>query len=222
LQGGCGDINPLVEGVRNHLSGDQTIIAIGQVSAYYGSHDDPKKWNIGDRGGGTFEEVAELGEAFVAETLRVARRIETKGPAGPLWSEQLTLNAAASPDEPRPEPPAWSTALVTEVPTRITEESIPAEIMLLGLGDTVLVGQPGEVFSETAVTLRTRLRLMGYRTPILVGYANGWLVYLPVSEAFDEGGYEPGWAIRLGLSRQFQGRVWEAIEPVLRKQAEIS
>src|SRR4030095_7074662 len=90
--------------------------------------------------------------------------------------------------------------------------------MLLGLGETVLVGQPGEVFTETSVKLRTQLRLMGYRVPILVGYANGWLVYLPVPEAFNEGGYEPGWATRLGISQQFQTRVWETIAPTLQQQ----
>jgi len=220
LQGGCGDINPLVEGVRKHLQGDQTVIAIGEVSAYYGSADDANRWNIGDRGGGTFEEVAELGTAFSHEALRVAGRIETTAAPGRLWSTQLTINGAAGRDEPRPEPPAWSRALVTEVPSYITEENVPAEIMLLGFGGTVLVGQPGEVFSETAVTLRTKLRIMGYQTPILAGYANGWLVYLPAPEAFHEGGYEPGWATRLGISQHFQARVWEAIAPMLQEQAQ--
>jgi hypothetical protein len=219
LQGGCGDINPLVEGVRKHLSGDQTVIAIGEVSAYYGPFDDPHRWNIGDRGGGTFEEVAELGEVFAAEVLRVARRISSKTPSNPLWSEQLTINAAADPDEPRMEPPAWSRALVTEAPA-ISNQQIPVEIMLLGLDGVVLVGQPGEVFSETAVMIRTKLRTMGYTTPMLVTYANGWFAYLPVPEAFDEGGYEPGWAVRLGISRYFQVRVWEAIVPVLSSREE--
>jgi hypothetical protein len=91
--------------------------------------------------------------------------------------------------------------------------------MLLRAGDALLLGQPGEVFSQRAVTLKAKLRAMGYPTPMLVGYANGWLVYLPEPEAFDEGGYEPGWARRLGLSRHFQARVWEAVEPVLRQRA---
>jgi hypothetical protein len=220
LQGGSGDVNPLVEGVRNRLRSGHTIVAIGDVSAYYGPPDDPQRWNIGDRGGGTFAEVAELGEAFADEVLRVARRISTAAPSDSLWSEQLTVNAATQPNEPHPEPPAWSRSLVTEAPTIGEQGMIPAEIMLLGMGGMVLVGEPGEVFSQTAVNLKMRLRLMGYATPALVSYANGWFVYLPEPEAFDEGGYEPGWAVRLGISRHLQARVWQAIEPVLRQRAE--
>jgi hypothetical protein len=83
----------------------------------------------------------------------------------------------------------------------------------------VLIGEPGEPFSQTAVNFKVRLRTLKYTTPALVGYANGWLVYLPEPEAFDEGGYEPGWAVRLGISRHFQARVWKAIEPILRDRA---
>ncbi len=218
LQGGSGDINPLVSGVRRRLRSGHTVVAIGEVSSYYGSADDPELWNIGDRGGGTFEEVAELGEAFAEEALHVARGIRTDVPATPLWSEQVIVDAAAGPDEPRLEPEGLALALVTERPLISNEGTIPAEIMLLGVGDALLVGEPGEVFSQTAVNLRTRLRLYGYATPMLVGYANGWLVYLPEPEAFDEGGYEPGWAMRLGLSRHFQARVWEAVESVVRNR----
>jgi hypothetical protein len=220
FQGGSGDINPLVAGVREHLQGHQTVRAIGEVSAYYGVPDDPDQWNIGDRRGGTFEEVAELGDAFVDQVLRVARRIPTGYPSSSLWSAQLTVNASADPDEPRLDPPAWSLVLKTEVPTG-ADGTIQAEIMALGVDKIVWVGQPGEVFSETAVTLRRKLRLMGYAAPMLVSYANGWLAYLPEPDAFDEKGYEPGWAVRLGISRYFQARVWEAVSPVLQQRAEV-
>lgn len=142
-------------GVRQHLTSGHPIIAIGNVSAYYGSKDDPNAWNIGDRGGGTFAEVAELGDAFAAEVLHVAHTITTEVPAAPFWSEQVTVNAAADPGEHDTKP---NIALITERPDIVDPGNIPAEIMLLGLGDLVLVGQPGEVFSETAITLKIRLR----------------------------------------------------------------
>jgi hypothetical protein len=91
--------------------------------------------------------------------------------------------------------------------------------MILGVGDLVLVGQPGEVFSETGVNLRVRMRNMGYKAPALVTYANGFLLYLPEPAAFPEGGYETNWAVALGISKNFQPRVWEAIEPVLKQHA---
>jgi hypothetical protein len=212
FQGGAGDINPLVEGVRRRLRSGHTVMAIGQVAPYYGDVSDPQTWNIGNRGGGTFDEVAELGDAFVEEVSYLADHTATATPTGPIWSEQITVNAAADPGE---HPVRPKTPLLTEKPNLPSEDDIPTEIMLWGIGDTVLVGQPGEVFSETAVNLRVRLRAMGYRVPALVSYANGWWAYLPEPGAFGEGGYEPGWAVTLGISKQFQPRVWAAIEPVL-------
>lgn len=220
LQGGSGDVNPLVKGVRARLRNGHPVIAIGDISVYYGQADDPASWNIGDRGGGTFEEVAELGEAFSEEALYVARHIRTTEPAAPAWSAQVTVEALADPGESTFQPPPLSMALITEKPTAVTEHSIPAEVMLLQVGDMLLVGQPGEVFSQTAVRIKAALRRMGYVTPMLVTYANGWLAYLPEPDAFDEGGYEPGWPVRLGISRNIQPRVWEAIEPILRQRAD--
>ena len=74
-----------------------TVRAIGHVSAYYGQAGSPNEWNIGDRGGGTFAEVAELGEAYAQEVAYVTRTITTRLPDLPLWSEQMTINAAAAP-----------------------------------------------------------------------------------------------------------------------------
>jgi hypothetical protein len=215
-QGGAGNINPLVSGVRKRLRGGQTIWAIGEVSTYYGSPDDPNRWGIGDRGGGTFDEVAELGAAFAEEVSYIASRITTRNALPTIWSEQVTVNAAAAPDEfpDRPAPP-----LITERPVVDDSGHIPAELMMLRIGDLMLVTQPAEVFTETAIRLKIRLRAMGYRQPALVSYANGILLYLPEPEDFPEGGYEVRWAVSLGLSSQFQPRAWQAIEPVLRRRA---
>jgi hypothetical protein len=217
FQGGAANVNPLVAGVRQRLQGDQTVKAIGDVSVYYGAADDPAAWSIGNREGGTFAEVAELGQAYAEAVLRVNQRLATAVPRGALWSQQLLINASAEADEARPPTPAGHLALRYEVPTNASDQ-IMAEIMLLGLGDLVWIGQPGEVFSQTSVRLRTKLRLLGYTTPMLVSYANDWLAYLPEPDDFDEGGYEPGWALRLGISRHFQARVWAAIMPVLQDQ----
>jgi hypothetical protein len=214
FQGGAGDINPLVAGVREHLRSGQSVRAIGKVSTYYGEPDSPSEWNIGDRKGGTFAEVAELGEAFAQEVAFVADTIATKSPTTPLWSAQVTINAAADPGEHPYRPPA---PIARDIVSTFDDQNIPTELMLLSIGDLVLAGQPGEVFAETAVNVRMRLRNMGFRAPMLVSYANGWYLYLPEEEAFVEGGYEPNWAATLNISRQFQARAWNAIEPILRQ-----
>jgi len=216
LQGGSGDINPLVEGVRMRLQSGHAVMTMSNVS-YYGPPDDPQSWHIGDRKGGTFEEAEQLGEALAREVLRVARGIRTTVPTTALWSEQITINAARGPEEPQPE--VGFDFRIKERP-EISEEHppIPAEIMLLGVDGMLLFGQPGEVLSQTAVTLKTKLCTMGYSTPMIVSYANGWLAYLPDPIAFEEGGYEASWPKCLGISRYFQDRVWQTVEPLLRKR----
>jgi hypothetical protein len=49
FQGGAGDINPLIEGVRQRLRNGQPVRAIGDVSSYYGELKGPQEWSIGDR-----------------------------------------------------------------------------------------------------------------------------------------------------------------------------
>jgi hypothetical protein len=203
--------------VRKRLRNDQTIWAIGNVSTYYGSPDDANKWSIGDRGGGTFEEAAELGAAFAEEVAYIARRITTAPLSTPIWAEQVTVNAAADPGEHPAQP---NMALVLERPDILDASHIPAELMMLGVGDMLLVTQPAEVFAETAINWKVWLRAMGYKIPALVTYTNGFLLYLPEPDAFPEGGYEVNWAVTLGLSKQFQPRAWQAIEPVLRRRVE--
>lgn len=211
-QGGAGDVNPLVAGVRERLRSGRPVQAIGNVSIYYGAADAPDRWNIGDRGGGTFAEVAEVGEAFAAEVLHTIQTIQTTAAISPCWAEQVIVNAAAEPGEHpnRVKPP-----LMTDLADILDENHIPAEIQIVKLGDLVLVGEPGEVFGETAWKLKEHLRALGYKTPALVSYANGWLAYLPEPGAFPEGGYEPHWAVSLNISQQFQPRVRAALEPVL-------
>ncbi|MCB9152106.1 MAG: neutral/alkaline non-lysosomal ceramidase N-terminal domain-containing protein [Caldilineaceae bacterium] len=210
-QGGSGNINPLVAGVRQQLRAHKTVRAIGNVSAYYGAADDPIQWNIGDRKGGTFAEVAELGDAFAEEAGYIAQRIVTTDDA-PIWSHQVTVNAAADPDEHPVKPPA---PLLTEQPLVSDASNIPCEIMLLQIGDLMLVTEPGEVFTETAIDLKVKLRAMGYRVPALVTYTNGFLLYLPEPADFPEGGYEVNWAVSLGLSKKVQPRMRAAVLPIL-------
>ena len=218
LQGGSGDANPLVAGVRARLESGHTVISIGDISHNYGPLDDPEAWNVGDRRGGTFEEVDALAGAFAAEALRVAGGITTAPPEEPLWSQQVTIDVARGPDEPAREVPPPS-LMRERPPISDAQGRILAEVMLLGSGGIVLLCEPGEVFSQTAVTLKKDLRAMGYTTPMVVGYANGFLGYLPEPVAFGEGGYEVRWAEYLGISRHVQDRVWRAAEPIARRFA---
>lgn len=214
-QGGAGDMNPLTETVRQRLAAGHIVGTIGELTSYYGAYrkDDPAAWNIEDRGGGTFIECETLARAVNAEVLRVWRAAPTSASI-PLWIEHVTVNGAAGPDEAPPEGlPADYRGYLPE----IEPGYIPMEIMLMGLGRAVLVTQPGEVFSETAVELRKKAQQLGYAFPWLVSYANGSFAYLPPANAFDEGGYEVAWARRIGLSRHLQDRITDSILPILHR-----
>ena len=210
LQGGGGNVNPLVTGVRHALQSGRQVTSIGNISTYYGQPlsaelNDIEPYNIGDRKGGTFAEVAELGTAFAGEVLKVYNTIVTSGLIVPIWSEQLNLDAAAAPDY----------ATDTQ-----NSAQVPAEIMLLAVNGILFFGQPGEVFSETSVWWRSHLRSMGYRTPMIIGHANGWLSYLPEPADFLEGGYEIQRAQGEGTHSQFQQIVRREVRSVLRRHAD--
>lgn len=211
-QGGAGDINPLVAGVRQRMRSGHTVTAIGNISHNYGVGDDPLAWSIGDRAGGTFAEVAEVGDAVAAEVNHLVRTIVTSSLRAPLWATQVMVDATADATEypQRVRPP-----LQDDLPEIADERAIAVEIQLMRIGDMVCVTQPGEVFAETAWTLKAQLRAMGWVTPVLVSYANGWMAYLPEPSAFPEGGYEVDWAISLNISAQFQPRVRATVLPVL-------
>lgn len=217
LQGGAGNINPLVAGVRQALQSGRTVVSIGDISAYYGPKEQQERYNIGNRTGGTFAEVAELGDAFAAEVQHIYQGLQPGALQHAPWTEQIPVKAVADHDEVPGEKPARSPSVAEY--ERLFAAGLPAEIMLFQIGDALLVGQPGEVFSETSVQLKSKLRALHYQTPLLVSYANGWFSYLPEPEDFPEGGYEVGRAYGMGVSRYFQARVRTAIEPIVQRHA---
>lgn len=215
-QGGAGNVNPLTETVRQQLAAGHPVTGIGFVSNYYGwAADAPDAWNIEDRGGGKFIECETLARAYNAEVMRIWRAIAPVADV-PLWQEQVTVDAALAPDEPRA---TGVSAAMTSITAPAGQDSIPLDIRLVGIGAAVLMGEPGEVFSETAIALRVRAQHLGYGFPLLVSYANGSYAYLPPEDAFPEGGYEVNWPLSFGISRYTQNRVAAAIDPLLQRHA---
>ena len=208
-QGGGADLNPLTESVRQRMQSGQTIRAIGSISALYGRADNMDAWTIEDRSGGTVAEAQAIAQAYNDEALRVWRAA-LPIPADTIVSQSATVNGG-SPDAQRPDP----TSLYARVIARLTPDhdpaNIPLEIMRVQIGPVLLLGQPGEVFSETAVAIRAACQRAGVRFPIMISNANGWYGYLAPESAFAEGGYEVDMARAVGLSPQTQDRVWRTI-----------
>lgn len=84
---------------------------------------------------------------------------------------------------------------VTERLERVRRGDAPvqAEVQAIRIGDTILVGIPGEPFAELGLALKERVP-----RALCVGYANDWLGYIAPPDAFEQGGYEVSlgtWAI---------------------------
>ena len=214
-QGGAAEVNPITETVRQKLSAGHPVQSIGSISTMYGHYDpdDAHSWNIGDRGGGTFIEAETIAIAYNAEVMRVWRTIELSDNVT-LWAKTVTVDGKPSADEPSiPSGPEFEVR--REFYKRVLgaegRNNLEMEIMMLGIGEAVLVGHPGETFSENAVEFRKICQQMGIPHPILITYANGWFSYLTPENAYPEGGYEVFAALSFGLSRKIQDRFMEAI-----------
>ncbi len=83
------------------------------------------------------------------------------------------------------------TTVVAEALRMVRLENGPENYMLnltaLRLGDVVLLGIPGEPFTEIGVKIK---ETEGYRMILPCALTNGDMGYFPVQSAYDEGGYE--------------------------------
>lgn len=185
--GGAGDVNPLTETVRQQLAEGRYFTTMTGAH-YYGQGQEAVF--IEERKGGTFAEAECLGHALAEEVIRVARGlVTTRAPVTP-WSAQAWVN-------------------------HLDEGEELIETQALGVGDFALVAQPGEIFVETALAIKSELRKLGYRFPWAVSYANGYQSYLAPGQARLEGGYEAERAQLRGHAHDIQDRLWAGIRPLL-------
>jgi neutral ceramidase len=213
-QGACADVNPLTKGVRERFDHSRAVAVQVEGISYYGSADDrDRDFDVGDRIGGTFAEAERLGRAVAEETLRVHRGIEPEDVTG-LWTAQIAISQSGSGGR-NGDGPLAGHGRPRAVP------GLPLEVMLVGIDGpgVVLVGQPGEVFGETGISLRRELRRAGVRRPFVVGYANGWRAYLAPGHAYPDGGYEVDWARATGLPETLQDDIRDAVLEVARQRS---
>ena len=65
--------------------------------------------------------------------------------------------------------------------------SMKVELQAIRIGDCALLAFPGELFVEIGLRIKDQ---SPFKYTYIVGYANGYIGYIPTKEAFDEGGYE--------------------------------
>ncbi|MGJ3240340.1 MAG: neutral/alkaline non-lysosomal ceramidase N-terminal domain-containing protein [Anaerolineae bacterium] len=210
-QGGAGDINPLTETVRQRLHAGHPVTSIGNLKTYYGDAKNDHAWNIEDRVGGTFIECETIARAYNDTVKHIWRTISTTD--NPLLSLQsFAVNATLADDEP---PATDLPDVLKRFLPDMSQESLQIDVRVLCIAETVIITQPGEVFSETAVNLRKLCQQLGYKHAITMSYANGSYGYLPPHNAFAEGGYEVLWALGLGISRHLQDRIQAVVQDYL-------
>jgi hypothetical protein len=179
LQGACGNINPIL-----------------MVHAY-----EPAR-TLGTRLGCEAVRVWEAISShslerldLTARTLALPRyRYGSAGQAARLQAELERQVAELS----RPDAPASQRWWAERRLERVTEAvrswqtgeplaPVEAEVQAWRFDDLALVTAPGEIFCEIGTRVKERSPLG--RT-FFVGYANGYMGYVPVRTAYDEGGYE--------------------------------
>jgi neutral ceramidase len=80
----------------------------------------------------------------------------------------------------------------------LRDDETPAEVQVIGIGDTRIVGLPGELFVEFGLTIQYRA---AFDACFVVELANGCLPgYACTTRAFSEGGYETGTSLLTGRS----------------------
>lgn len=78
--------------------------------------------------------------------------------------------------------------------TGVPLEPVLAEVQAWRVGDLAVVTTPGEVFNQIGAAVKADSPFSG---TFFVGYANGSIGYVPVPEAYPEGGYEVTHASRV-------------------------
>jgi hypothetical protein len=145
--------------------------AAGNIAPIYTVQPDIKRAHLGEfrvlLGDRILNANRSLGPGGDVELWLGEKWIETPRKAGMGWPVDLPSYASKNPG---------GTDLV-RIPVRF-----------LRIGDSVLWAAPVELFCEIAIRVRNE---SPFRNTFFLGYANGWLGYLPTAEAFREGGYEP-------------------------------
>ena len=81
----------------------------------------------------------------------------------------------------------WAEATLAGVLRGNVPAYVPAELQVICLGEVMLVGIPGELFSELGKEIKSSTSM---RQVTVLGYTNNDIGYIPTSQAYAQGGYE--------------------------------
>jgi hypothetical protein len=164
---------------------------------------------------GSFAFAEDLGEALATETLRVLYTLEYQDTAVLLVTgETLDLPLQLPPTSDELEQKVfeyrqglveveaagnvlkgklhqamlgWAEATLSGVLRGNVPAYVPAELQVICLGEVMLVGIPGEIFSELGKEIKSSTSM---RQVTVLGYTNNDIGYIPTCQAYAQGGYE--------------------------------
>ncbi|UCG58590.1 MAG: neutral/alkaline non-lysosomal ceramidase N-terminal domain-containing protein [Phycisphaerales bacterium] len=120
----------------------------------------------------------QIGRALAGEVLKRLQFVRTSNEvATSAMRKQVKL-----PVKPDPSPDR-----ITDAGTE--DKHLTTEIQVIRLGDVYILGLPGEVLVEVGLQIKKRA---GLQNLLIVSLSNDAIGYVCHSEAYDEGGYEPG------------------------------
>jgi neutral ceramidase len=171
--------------------------------------------NVNPRGRDeTWARTEEIAAAFAADCLHTLGTVQPAS-ATPIRGERLVLELPLAPLAPEDtihrlrieSVGVLSDPLMDDVSRRVAqvrreyadaverrriaceiEETRPAELVGIRLGDVVGIGVPGEIFAEYAIWVRGD---SPFPYTMVLGNVGAEMGYLPTATAFAEGGYEP-------------------------------
>jgi len=213
-QGACGDIDPLINSYA---------------------------W-----GSGTFKDVKQVGTILGAEAVKVAGQIETTPQVDiEVKSKVIELFLQKLPSLDRAQEMVkkckqdlnklksecssmigsetkkvlelnlrWAQKVLNLVESgKKEEEPVVTKIQLLSINDIILVGIPGEIFTEIGLSIKKN---SGFKNTFIIGYANGYIGYIPPRKVFVKGGYGVGESFkRIGRPSPFTPDVGERVEKAI-------
>ena len=110
-----------------------------------------------------------------------------------LEERRLALDALLQPGtDPDDQNPAryqlqWAQMLVRSVELPSKPLSVNVPVQALRINDVAVVGVAGELFVEVQLAIK---KASPFASTLVAAYSNGCVGYLPVAEAYPEGGYE--------------------------------
>lgn len=139
----------------------------------------------GTQGTDAFERVKAYGTLLAQRAQAVAQGINTK-PDQPIGIVRITPDLPPiqfSPGAAKGPYKAYEPAAKEALPKR-------AEIQVLRVGDTALVGLPGEPICEVGLETQKQVASAGLKNVLTIGLANDYLGYIVNEKEYPHGGYE--------------------------------